>query len=97
MLKTAAAFTGSLAATGLLWGWTAGQFTSYQSSTNQRFAAVQAHQNDALQSILCYLERRTLRSPTISDDQKVRSLRTLDRIDRVGHLRPCTNLPDLPR
>lgn len=83
-LKTVAAVLVCFAATGLLWLWAAG-----------RFANVQQHQNDALQRILCYLERDTLRSRTVSDRVKVQSLHKLDQIDRIGGLAPCTNLPKL--
>ena len=97
MFKTGAALVVSLGCTGFLWGWTSSQFTDYQARQNARFAYVQRHQGDALQSVLCYLERRTLRSRTVSLSQKIQSLRTLDRIDRVGHLAPCKNLPPIRR
>ena len=64
---------------------------------NQGLHRIVLHQNDALQSILCYLEKRTLISKTVPDNQKVQSLHTLDQIDRVGRLAPCTNLPNLPK
>lgn len=95
MFKTVAALGASLGVTASLWYWTGTRLATFQSTQTARIQHVQAHQNDALQRILCYLERRTLRSSTIPNATKVQSLHTLDQIDRVGHLAPCENLPTL--
>jgi hypothetical protein len=97
MLKTITSAVVALTATGLLWLWTATQFRANQHDFAARVAYVQTHQNDALHSILCYLERRTLVSKTVPIDQKVQSVHTLDQVLRVGNLRPCGNLPHIPK
>lgn len=84
MVRTSLSVAVTIVAVAALWGWTASQFANRS-----------VHQNDALQRILCYLERRTLVSKTVPINQKVKSLHTLDQIDRVGHLAPCTNLPKI--
>lgn len=89
MLKTAAALGASLAATGLLWGWTSHQFDFNTRKTTARIEYVQRHQNDALRTIICYFEDRTIRSHQLPPKKKLQGIRVLEHALHRAHLAPC--------
>lgn len=50
---------------------------------------VQGHQNDALHSIICYVEYRQLQSPTITDAEKRQSVLFWKAALKRAALPPC--------
>lgn len=51
---------------------------------------VQAHQNDALRSIICRAESVVRTSPDLTAKQRVRALRFYEQSIRDAHLRSCS-------
>jgi uncharacterized membrane protein len=89
-MKTGAVLVASLVATCLLWAWTSGQFTRFQSRTNHRFAYVQRHQGDGLHSMICYFEQRTIHAKTLTPEQRAQGVRTLEVALRKALLPGCS-------
>lgn len=56
-----------------------------------RLQAVQAHQNDALHSIICFAEQYVENSKKTPPAQKQAVVKFYDRALRDAHLPPCNN------
>ena len=54
-----------------------------------RIQHVQHHQNDAIQAIICFAEKRARSSPVLTVKQKHDAIRFYQRAIADAHLQPC--------
>ena len=59
----------------------------------RRIETVQAHQNDALQSIMCFAEKRIGKSHRIPVKQRQQAVRFYGQALVAAHLSPCPRVP----
>lgn len=59
----------------------------------RRIEAVQAHQNDALQSIMCFAEKRIGESKQIPPKQRRQAVHFYAQALANAHLVPCPHVP----
>ena len=59
----------------------------------RRIETVQAHQNDALQSIMCFAEKRIGESHQIPAKQRRQAVRFYAQALTAAHLTPCPHVP----
>ena len=58
-----------------------------------RIRSVQAHQNDALQSIMCFTEKRISQSKQLPPKQRRQAERFYAQAIKAAHLSPCPPVP----
>lgn len=56
-----------------------------------RIAHIQEHENDALQSIICYAEQRVRSAPSLTPQQRRQALGFYRQALTDAHLKPCTH------
>lgn len=55
--------------------------------------SVQAHQNDAIQSIMCFAEKRTVENRKLPPTQRRQTIRFFTQAITAAHLSPCPPVP----
>lgn len=58
-----------------------------------RIRDVQAHQNDAIQSIMCFAEKRTVENKQLPAKQRRQTIRFFEQALSNAHLTPCPPVP----
>jgi hypothetical protein len=58
-----------------------------------RIRTVQAHQNDAIQSIMCFAEKRTVQNKKIPPTQRRQTIHFFVQAIAAAHLNPCPPVP----
>lgn len=58
-----------------------------------RIRTVQAHQNDAIQSIMCFAEKRTVENKQIPPKQRQQTVRFFEQALSNAGLTPCPPVP----
>ncbi|HET6914473.1 MAG TPA: hypothetical protein VFH56_00135 [Acidimicrobiales bacterium] len=58
-----------------------------------RIHDVQHHQNDAIQSIMCFAEKRTVQNKQLPPKQRRQTLRFFEQALANAHLTPCPPVP----
>lgn len=58
-----------------------------------RIQSVQAHQNDALQAVMCFTEKRIAESKQISPKQRRQAVKFYAQALVNAHLTPCPHVP----